>query len=256
MQNLYLFRKDYSNPGDTWSSPVHYLGDKWEGITLDVDTVHNLEDRQFDNVFIGGGALFTIKNYMNNINETLKTIKFKNLIVWGTGRGLAYNYPFLDQTPNLIGFREWEPDYFSNIIDWVPCASVMHPLIKKYREVNHIKDFLVIDHWKREQIIFPAEHARITNKPQNIESMLEAISKYKWVLTTSYHAAYWATLLNKRVIVLKVETEDNKFRAFKHAPVVSNKFNWELIVSSVNYPDAYEESLTANLNFKSKIYGF
>jgi len=254
VNNLFLYRTDYANSGDIWSSPVHYLGERYQGTTLDVLKKHNLENREYDNVFIGGGAIFTVGDWIINIQKTLQTVKFKNLIYWGAGRGLTHNFPFIQYLPTLAGSREWEPEYFKEYIEWVPCASVLHPLIDKYINKPHTKDFLVLNHWKRAEIIFPAEHTKMNNKPQTIEQMLEAIAAHKWVLTTSYHAAYWATLLNKRVIVLQVDGPDNKFRAFKHPPIVSKKFNWELVVKAKNYPNAYEECLNANLRFSDKVY--
>ncbi len=254
MNNLFLYRKDYTNPGDIWSSPMHYLEDSWQGVELDVNYSHNLENRYFDNIFIGGGAIFTVGDWIYKIQKTLETCKFKNLIYWGTGRGLTHDFPFVEYVPTLAGTREYEPGHFNGYQSWVPCASTLNPLIEKYLKVVNTKDFLVVDHWKRAPIMFPAEHSRITNKPQTIETMLETISVHKWVLTTSYHAAYWATLLNKRVVVLQVDSADNKFRAFKHPPVIAKKFNWEVIVKARNYPTAYEESLNANLRFRDRLY--
>lgn len=254
MNNLFLYRKDFANPGDIWSSPIHYLDDNWRGMTLDVDKSYDLENKHFDTVFIGGGALFTIGNYIYNIQKILETVKFNKLVYWGVGRGLTHDFPFVEYIPDLASSREWEPDYFSEYVEWVPCASVLHPLIEKYINRPNTKDFLVLNHWKRSEILFPAEHTKMNNKPQTIEQMLEVIAAHKWVLTTSYHAAYWATLLNKRVIVLQVDNPDNKFRGFKHRPVVVKKFNWETVVQAKNYPNAYEECLYANLRFRDKVY--
>lgn len=254
MNNLFLYRRDYTNPGDIWSSPVHYLHERWQGIELDVNRVHYLENREFDNVFIGGGAIFTVGHWIRNLDRTLKNIKFKNLIYWGAGRGLDHQFPFVQHVPTLAGSREWEPGYFSDYTEWVPCASVFHTKLQKLLNEKHNKDFLVVDHWKREPIVFPAEHSRINNNPQTLDQMLLAISEHKWILTTSYHAAYWATLLNKRVIVLRIDNPDNKFRAFKHPPVISRKFNWELVGQAKNYSEAYEECLAANLRFRDKVY--
>lgn len=254
MQNLFLYRKDYANPGDSWSSPIHYLPDWWQGVELDTASLWDLEGKYFDNVIIGGGAIFTIGDWIYNIQKTLNTLKFKNLVIWGTGRGVGHQFPFTEYVPTLTGGRDYEPNYFPELVEWVPCASVLNKIVEKFINKTHTKDFLIIDHWKRSPIIFPAEHTKITNKPQTIDTMLETISAHKWVLTTSYHAAYWATLLNKRVIVLQIDNPDNKFRAFKHSPVISKKFNWELIVKAKNYPEAYEECLYANLRFRDKLY--
>ena len=254
MQNLFLYRKDYINPGDIWSSPINYLGDNWRGLELDVDNFYQIENANFDNVIVGGGAIFTVGDWIIQIQKLLESMQFKNLIFWGTGRGLGYNFPYIKFTPTLCGGRDYEPDYLPHVNEWVPCASVMHPLIEKYVNQKHTKDFLVLNHWKREEILFPAEHTKLSNKPQSIERMLEVIAAHKWILTTSYHAAYWATLLNKRVIVLQVDDPNSKFRAFKHPPVIAKKFNWELITEAKNYPEAYEECRDVNLRFRDKVY--
>jgi len=67
------------------------------------------------------------------------------------------------------------------------------------------------------------------------------------VVTNSYHGAYWATLLGRRVVAIP---NMSKMYRFKHAPVIGRAQDWrKLAALAVAYPEALAECRAANLAF-------
>ena len=142
------------------------------------------------------------------------------------------------------GVRDWLPGTeFEQ--HWVPCASVLHPCIENNMSHVATKDFLVIDHWKRKPITLDIHHTRLVNNPCTIEQIVSTIADHNYVLTSSYHVAYWATLLKKKVIVIS-DPWQFKFDHFRHPPVLAEKFSWGLLDRARSYPEAYKQCLSAN----------
>lgn len=250
MKNIFLSRLDYGNAGDLWSSPMHYLEKRHRGYLLDCYYLGDLPaEKDVDNIIIGGGALFCNNKFIAQMQDYLNKTSYKRLIVWGVG--VDYNLD-IDKfkSANMMGIREWLPGTDKES-QWMPCASVFHPAIKSAMEIKPTKDFLIIDHWKRAKIELPAEHTRVSNNPATIDTIISAIADHRWVITSSYHAAYWATLLNRRVMVVSAPWQA-KFDNFRHPPVKAEKFSWSLLDQARSYPGAYQECLAANEQFKKK----
>jgi hypothetical protein len=250
MKNVFVHRRDIDNPGDINSTPFHYLDNNQRGFLVDYPNLENLSGWQFDNVIVGGGAF--PNKFASSVKKFLQNQTIKNFVIWGTGWEI--NDPELDdlaRSAQLLGIREWLPNtaYENN---WVPCVSVLHPCIEKGLKVLPTKNFLIIDHWKRQKIEFGAlDHTRISNKPNSIHQVVEAIADHRWVITSSYHGAYWSILLNKRVIFISNPWIPKCATLKYHIPQAEN-FNFDLLDLSQKYPDAYEECRQVNLEFKEK----
>ena len=243
MKNLYICRTDWGNPGDLWSTPLHYLSKKFQGPLCDSKNLRGLHDN-FDNIVIGGGALFTSSKMISILENALEKISSTNLMIWGVSIDKNLNFKSLWDRAVVKGTRDWLPDTeFEHY--WLPCASVLHPAIKNNLNHRATKDFLVVDHWKRDIIKFTATHTRATNNPCTIEDMIALIADHRYIITSSYHTAYWATLLNKHVIVVSKPWQP-KFENFRHPPVLAEEFSWALLDLAKNYPDAYDQCRTAN----------
>lgn len=241
----YLFRKDFDNPGDLYSCIMHYLFPDRSGIMLDVYHT-DIPTFDVDIAIVGGGAILSTRKFINDIDEILSKVNAKYKIVWGVG----YNPDLKDHIQtnfDLIGVRD------SNVIDydWVPCPSVLHLEIQRHYDTVPTKDFLIIDHWKR-PVEFDGKCTRIDNKPNNIHNVIRTIADHRYVLTSSYHAAYWATLLKKQTFVIGNELP-GKFYTMKHSPVIASQFNYGLIDQATIYDNAYEDCLLATRNFKEKV---
>jgi hypothetical protein len=87
-----------------------------------------------------------------------------------------------------------------------------------------------------------------SNLNKSFENVISILAEAEVVLTSSYHAAYWAILLGRRVVVVPWSTKFLQFRW----PV---EFAFDLdgvsnaIKNSRKFPDALEESRTANIAF-------
>jgi len=83
----------------------------------------------------------------------------------------------------------------------------------------------------------------------NLKEILTVIKRHKTVITNSYHGAYWATLLGKKVIVKPWGT---KFNYFKWKMPFLNEDNSNLeycFDTATNYKTAWEEAKHANQQF-------
>lgn len=250
MKNIFVHRLDLENPGDLNSTPFHYLDNSQRGFLIDYTALQNLSGWDFDNVIVGGGGM--ANKFVSSLNNFLQNQNIKNLVIWGAGWEL--NNPQLDQLAErtqLLGIREWLPDtvYKHN---WVPCVSVLHPCIEKSLSIQPSKNFLIIDHWKRQPIeIEHLRYSRISNKPNSIENVVEAIADHRWVITSSYHGAYWGILLGKRVIFVS-DPWIAKCETLKYKIPRAEKFGLELLDQTEKHLGAYEECRNTNLEFKKK----
>ena len=144
---------------------------------------------------------------------------------------------------DLIGLRDYGTQYH-----WVPCASCMLDVLDVLpRDVEH--EIVIYEH-KRIPIQiegFPKQ----TNDGNDIEGVCKFLSSSDIVITNSYHGAYWATLLGKRVFVVP---NMSKMYRLKHAPVIGHAEDWKRLVGLTrSYPEALEECRSANIEFSKLV---
>ncbi len=78
-----------------------------------------------------------------------------------------------------------------------------------------------------------------------------AISQAEFIVTDSYDAAYWATLLGKRVIAIEGGAG---IHLLKHTPIFAQPGNWgSAIERSLRYPAALEECRDTNIDFAGRV---
>lgn len=243
MKLAYIFRVDVDNPGDLHSSPVHYLGSSRSGVIVDVFG-NNTPDIKVDAVIVGGGALLTNKKFARNLNRCLERIDAKYKIAWGIGfEPDNVDINVRDQF-DLFSTREYKLD---KDIDWVPCASALHPIFDEIEKTTADEDFLVIDHFKR-SVAFEKPHTRIVNRPNNIRTIIDQIAQHRFVITSSYHVAYWSILAGKRCAVIG-DKLPGKFNRMKHFPAIANSWHDDLYDQAKSWPEARYESIQANYRF-------
>ena len=245
LKYAYVFRRDFQNPGDLYSCIMHYLNADYQSIMIDVYN-SKIPKIDVDVVFVGGGAIFSTTKFINNVDKVLSNINAKYKIAWGVGLTEELKTT-IQSNFNLFGSRDFRGDENQ----WVPCPSAFHPLITHNLNKKPTKNFLVIDHWKR-PIEFNHDHTRMINKPNNIESIIEAISNHERIFTSSYHVAYWATLLQKRTYVIG-ENLPGKFFTMKHSPVIAERYTDDLLQQGTVYYNAYNECINANKKFKKQV---
>ena len=219
---------DQGNVGDLLSSPLKYFD--FPGFDCHVEDIRAVSDSQPSNahIIVGGGGLL-YKRFLPGIAELAQAKKSK-MIFWGVGQqrygSRMYKPDEFDYSPyfenaDLIGIRDYDTEY-----NWLPCVSCMHPLFDKPREIKH--ELVVLSH-KKFRISFPGI-PRMTNETNDLEKILDFLGSGETILTTSFHAAYWGTLLNRKVIVFPF---NSKFMTMKHKPAIYpvrgwNRERWQL----------------------------
>lgn len=195
------------------------------------------------NCLIGGGGILHFTNRVEKIATACKSAN-KQVILWGVGHNLhdlkiEIKFPsFLKEL--VVGLRDWGTPYH-----WVPCASCMSPAFDKEYPIT--RDYVFYSHYG---IRLPHldDDSAYNNMP-TIEQVVEYLGSAKYVITNSYHGAYWATLLRKQVIVYPYST---KFLKFKHKPVlIMDNSHWS---KHLNKTKVYENSLTECREVNNQFY--
>jgi hypothetical protein len=190
------------------------------------------------------------------VNDALTKIdKHKTpKVIWGVGHNIQkfgqddvpnLKYPKFMKDFNIVGIRDFVPH---QPYEFVPCASCMDPSLNKTYPIKN--DIVIIEHKK--QLLKGAEFGalsipRFVNSGDNLEQMIELIGSANIVISNSYHAIYWATLLKKKSIC--VGAWSSKFFTLKHKPHYIKSIGKELeeaIDEAKIYETALEESVMAN----------
>jgi hypothetical protein len=272
---------DSTNIGDLVSAPTLYFDfPGYSVVREDIRTI-NLEDVKDKHIIVGGGGL-VFSRFLESFSQLSQQKKSTKLISWGIGQQIYDNYQSQDiqnfdysqytQGFDLVGIRD---SHYKN--NWVPCASCMHKSFDKKREIKH--EFVVFSHKKFQIKIDPFPH--MTNSSQNLDEILDFLGSGETILTSSYHGAYWGTLLGRKVLSFPFTS---KFYTFKHSPGIfpvekwfqpqfklslfkktifqsyqKNKFicnidNWRSYLKDCQtYPEALQENRERNQWYYSKI---
>jgi hypothetical protein len=159
-----------------------------------------------------------IKEYIDKLNTT-KSPRF----FWGAGYNGDYNkkikinfeWPEWMVEFDKVGVRDW-----GQSLPWAPCASCMHPALRKSYPIKN--DIVFFEHKKQLLKDFGTDSIpRFINSGSNVEQTIELLGSANIILTNSYHGAYWGTLLKKRVVV--IGAWGAKFHAMKHSPYLLDK---------------------------------
>lgn len=232
------------NIGDHVSSPFHYF--QWP-----IGSVHK-DSRAYtggDVVFGGGGLIHP------GIDEFLKKAaedKSCKSIYWGTG--VNYHgqseivYPEWLKQGTLVGLRD-----YGNPFHYVPCASCLNPAFIWTTQVP-IHSYVFYEHGRIPLQLSNAVGAPIlTNYPKErfwaFPKILQFLASGDTVVTNTYHGAYWAMLLGRKVVC--VNPVSNRFLGFKYPPVFATHQNWiDMAQSAVAAPSDYlNECRTLNMEF-------
>lgn len=215
---------DQTNIGDLLSSPIQYF--EFPGYSCQVKDILevNSENIEDSHIIIGGGGLL-FQRFLPHIQDISK-YKTKKLIFWGVGQQAygkdaikpeVFDYASFFTNSDLIGIRD---DAMKHT--WVPCPSCMHPAFDKERKPQH--DIVVFSH-KKFQIDFP-HLPRMTNLTNDFDTVLDFLGSGKIILTSSFHGAYWGTLLGRKVIAFPFSS---KFYTLRHQPTLYPLKKWSRI---------------------------
>lgn len=244
------FRRDDTNAGDWHSPPFRYfpeLGD----LTLESTSDELPKERSI--IICGGGGLISPKKGF----QKLRRFFGKHICIgWGLGenwidlKSLGYLQPAPQTFPDflsefdLLGIRDAQPDY-----PQVPCASCMHEAFDQSYEIR--RSIGVYEHKRIPLATYGHESA--SNNGESMEDKIRFIGESETIITNSYHGAYWAMLLNRRVICAPF---GSKFFGFGEN--LEFRPPWNLRPSEtenlVSYPGYLEKCRKANTDFKEKVF--
>jgi hypothetical protein len=238
MKIAYINRLDFNNPGDAWSTPYHYIGKP--GMLMDL--FNPVDVSNFDCLVVGGGAILQNSRMVDNLEKIIFSFS-GNKVFWGGGISKNDKVDKILKEFDLLGCRDYAYGY-----NYIPCASAMHQSLRKTKVSN--KDFLIIDHWKRNIIDINRPVTRLINRFISADTIIEEINNHNFLITSSYHAAYWGILLKKKVIVISMPMQE-KFN-FKYKIPISDAWDDSFLDNVTVYNDAFDESYNLNLEFKNQ----
>lgn len=247
-----IYRKNTSNTGDHFSTPTKYFDFLKKIRTLDITElpIDEFKKEIKGKIIIFGGGGFIAQEYFKEYMRVLTEADTELLIGWGIGHNvhgacdISYDEYKKSSKFDLLGIRD-----DTNVFEWVPCSSCMHPIFDKDFE---IKNKVVVYEHKN----FPIRDTNF-NFPKmknndDFESVINFLGGAELVITNSYHGAYWATLLKRRVLI--IQPFSTKFFGFKHPLVVSNNFSIKDIENIPLYPNALKEAREANVRFAKMVF--
>jgi hypothetical protein len=195
--------------GDAVSSPtLHFnlLGEIPEADYVEVCPHSAIDTFKFydtDFVVVGGGGVFMWPKAMKKLHDSVDP---ERLCLWGIGLNTHNkemithdSYPSWVTALPLAGVRDVIP-----LIRYVPCASCIG--VKKALNAIRPKpvdgdDYVVYDH-KDVTIRIDGKHRNNDGDASCFNEVLEFLSSASVVITNSYHGAYWASLLGRKVVVV------------------------------------------------------
>jgi len=233
------------NVGDSSANPSAYFPFLTGSKTVDISKVSR-EDLEDKCVILGGGGL-VFEPWV----EVVEQIAYwsRRSVAWSVGINFNSQFaPRYDVLWNygLVGVRDWGSPF-----EWVPCVSCMHPAFDASFPID--TDVVAYSHhsFSTDVIGIP----NMSNVGKTVEEVVRFLSRAETVLTNSYHGAYWATLLGRKVVI--VDPFSNKFMYMKHRHIVSTKREWPNVVrKAIQYEGALSECRKANLDFAEKVGQF
>lgn len=215
----FINRIDRDNAGDWNCSPLEYyywFFKNYNVIRHDIGSVDYNEIDRDDVVILGGGGLFNVLEPFNQaINRVLSLCD--HVIAWSCGFNTHNEKMPSDIDPTPIDFDKFmlttirDYDHPSGI-DYLPCPSVKALIIDKDRKP--LRKYGILYHRNLSEINqLPFDS--ISNN-ESITRINDFILDSEAIVTNSYHGAYWASLLERKVIV--VNKFSSKFDWFKYAP--------------------------------------
>lgn len=201
----FVHRMDRLNSGDMAACPIRYFSWPLRCREQDIDRLDMRWIKEGDLVILGGGGLFNCcEKWNRTINDILA--KCRSVVAWSVGfnrhenadivTGIAYD------KFRIITIRDkGHPSGF----EWLPCVSCM--AVPDDLSLVSGNGIGVVSH--RDHIIQSATDTIVSSRGLN--DILKFISAHAEIQTNSYHAAYWALLLGRKVILEGADYSE-KFR--------------------------------------------
>ena len=262
-----IHRIDYGNVGDLFCAPHHYF-EELKNTELDIFDFKSSDEKVRNNwidqisthsLIVGGGGLLNRSSFEMQMKlfEHLAA-NGKKTVLWGVGHNQkqwqnnqridSYN---IDLSKfGLIGVRD-----FSVNKNWVPCVSCMHPIFDS--KVQPKEELGLIFHKKtikKKSLLKRLNKYPSTSNTTDLNDMVGFIGDHEIIVTDSYHAMYWATLMGRKVMAVP---NSSKFFDFKYNPVFTSFESFETQVQKAKpYNGVLEECRDVNVEFSKKVFDY
>ncbi|MBR0670931.1 polysaccharide pyruvyl transferase family protein [Neoroseomonas soli] len=268
---LNLHRRSTSNVGDLRCAPYLYFPQLLGTDALDILGFRSADEpdparrRAFKEAFaaagaiiVGGGGLFEIDFFAPAFAFIAEHRRpGQKLIAWGAGhnawtigdwRKLKQAFTFSPDLFDLVGVRDQ-----GYSLRWVPCVSCMSGAFdRQYAAARGVGLYVHAGTLKNEAFRqrLPHDIETLSNEA-GFEEAIAFLGGSEIVLTDSFHGAYWATLLGRKVIAFP---SSSKFYGLRHKVPLCSPEDWnDLLPLAATYPDALEECRDANRTFAALV---
>jgi hypothetical protein len=150
---------------------------------------------------------------------------------------------------HLIGVRDYGTRF-----RWVPCASCMAPELTDPAPIIRPFGFFlhaVVNDTKNQLLEADPDIPFIDNFADFSEA-IRFIGESETLITNSFHGAYWAALMGRKVIGIPTAS---KFFSFRHPVPLADIADWRSVLpKTFCYTDALEECRAANLSFAFDVH--
>lgn len=249
MKTLSISIHDENNLGDQVCNPTDYF-DLPNVERVDAWSINWIYEP--DNMVLGGGGM--VHGLLANLIEYVPRIPSRKLIAWGLGHNqhgeLFINYRNALNEFDLVGVRDFKTAH-SKGWDYVPCASCMYPTFNAPPQTPEHR-WIVYQHFDN-----PIKLRGVTSmmptmtNEVGIFTALSFLASGEIVITNSYHGAYWAMLLGRRVLLYKPFT--SRFLDFKYQPPTCDERTWKEVEALSAPVDYLEECRDLNRKFYDKV---
>ncbi|MDR1396693.1 MAG: methyltransferase domain-containing protein [Desulfarculales bacterium] len=207
-----------------------------------------------DWVILGGSGLLEVREDYNRHINNLLNLTGGRVIAWSCGHNAHYG----TQTETSIQYDKFalltvrDNGYCSERGTperWLPDVSCMMNLFDDAQNSQIVRRIGVIEHHAFPIFEF-ADCEKISNA-YAVRRIIDFIATSEIIVTNTWHCLYWATLLNKKVILF--EKFSNKFDYIKYPPTVYSGDLEADIAQAAAYPDALAECRKLNLAFYDEV---
>jgi len=240
------------NVGDKMASPLDYFKFPVPAEKIDTSSGMSFLNDQF--IIYGGGGLIHLPaaDYNGGVMEYLEDICTLSrwMVSWGVGhnihhiREIEYPKSFVTKFA-LHGVRD-----MYQALPWVPCASCMshlfdweYPITRKIMAAGHH-----LDSYESLDGLPKMEHTQVTPA-----EAVKELASAETVITNSYHGAYWAALLGRKVIVF--DPMSSKFFAMPSSIVIASPTTWMTKIPHEN-KILLDLCRRVNTEYYNKVLGF
>lgn len=230
-QVFFTHLRNSGNLGDRSCCPRDYFPDFAQYRAIDCSEVDDIVP-QGAQLIVGGGGLF-----MEHTVHKLQAWAHKyRLAIWGAGLNHSprINDRMRQSLQDLfhfcngpIGIRNPVLAEYAGV-DYVPCVSCMRdefsPLTEVY-EADSRTGWKVLFYEHAHRRFAPEKGERMDNFSPDLNAVLAKFKEAEYVVTNSFHGAYWAQLMDRRVILWQPETFGNRFEtAFENSIPIARSF--------------------------------